>query len=167
MRAPRRRFVLFLASCSFFSRCRRSFSLCPSPCIPAQHRETNLATTTMTTTGRKWRTRLCAEKETIATNLRARRYAAARSRKPPNLMRQRVSNFNQARMDAFEFSHPPLRLTSLNASGRDASEMRRRERTSPRASPRYLLMSCEYAGGSWSILGNVACTSREDACLLI
>lgn len=46
-----------------------------------------------------------------------------RSRKPPNLMRQRVSNFNQARMDAFEFSHLAVPLTSLNASGRDASEM--------------------------------------------
>jgi len=38
-------------------------------------------------------------------------------------MRQRVSNFNQARMDASEFPRFGLRLTSLNASGRDASEM--------------------------------------------
>jgi len=43
-------------------------------------------------------------------------------------MRQRVSNFNQARTDALEFSYPAILLTSLNASGCDAFEMPRAHR---------------------------------------
>lgn len=68
---------------------------------------------------------IAREKKQLPTNLQARTSdrRRVRSRKPPNLMRQRVSNFNQARMDALEFSHLAMPLTSLNASGRDASEM--------------------------------------------
>lgn len=60
--------------------------------------------------------------------MRASERRRVRSRKPPNLMRQRLSNFNQARTDALEFSHPAIPLISLNASGRDALEMPRAHR---------------------------------------
>lgn len=80
-----------------------------------QPRETNLASTIA-------REKSSCDKS-LGSHVGSSPRSRSRSRKPPNLMRQRVSNFNQARMDAFEFSHLVMPLTSLNASGCDASEM--------------------------------------------
>lgn len=108
-RAPRgrARIFYFFYFCFLFvsthSTSRFIFILFLTP-LTRQSRETNLAAATTTFARKK-------TKKTVATNLRDVA-PFVRSRKPPNLMRQHISNFNQARMDASEFSR--VRLYRFN-----------------------------------------------------